>query len=142
MGFIFQQMYMMKILPFSITSCFRQQKVKVKGKQGGEAGKRRAAYAQNGNHRYRRQRYQRGFWWTASAGVYLQKHDEPSQTAFADEPTGALNRTSSNEVMDELVKLNNKGTTIVMVTHDAKVAAKCGRVLLSWTAISRVNIQV
>lgn len=48
---------------------------------------------------------------------------------FADEPTGALNRTSSNEVMDELVKLNNEGTTIVMVTHDAKVAAKCGRVL-------------
>lgn len=31
--------------------------------------------------------------------------------------------------MDELVKLNNEGTTIVMVTHDAKVAAKCGRVL-------------
>lgn len=61
--------------------------------------------------------------------MYLQKHDEPSQTAFADEPTGALNRTSSNEVMDELVKLNNEGTTIVMVTHDAKVAAKCGRVL-------------
>ena len=48
---------------------------------------------------------------------------------LADEPTGALNRTSSNEVMDELVKLNNEGTTIVMVTHDAKVAAKCGRVL-------------
>ena len=48
---------------------------------------------------------------------------------FADEPTGALNRTSSNEVMDELVKLNGEGTTIVMVTHDAKVAAKCGRVL-------------
>ena len=43
---------------------------------------------------------------------------------------GALNRTSSNEVMDELVKLNGEGTTIVMVTHDAKVAAKCGRVPL------------
>lgn len=48
---------------------------------------------------------------------------------FADEPTGALNRTSSMEVMDELVKLNNEGTTIVMVTHDSKVAAKCKRVL-------------
>ena len=48
---------------------------------------------------------------------------------FADEPTGALNRTSSNEVMEELVKLNQEGTTIMMVTHDAKVAAKCSRVL-------------
>ena len=48
---------------------------------------------------------------------------------FADEPTGALNRTSSNEVMEELVKLNKEGTTIMMVTHDAKVAAKCSRVL-------------
>lgn len=48
---------------------------------------------------------------------------------FADEPTGALNRASSTEVMDELVKLNSEGTAIMMVTHDAKVAAKCKRVL-------------
>ena len=48
---------------------------------------------------------------------------------FADEPTGALNRTASNEVMEELVRLNQEGTTIMMVTHDAKVAAKCTRVL-------------
>ena len=48
---------------------------------------------------------------------------------FADEPTGALNRTSSNEVMEELVKINKEGTTIMMVTHDVKVAAKCSRVL-------------
>lgn len=47
---------------------------------------------------------------------------------FADEPTGALNRTSSAEVMDELVKINNDGTTIMMVTHDAKVAARCTKV--------------
>ena len=48
---------------------------------------------------------------------------------FADEPTGALNRNTSNEVMEELVMLNKEGTTIMMVTHDAKVAAKCSRVL-------------
>jgi putative ABC transport system ATP-binding protein len=48
---------------------------------------------------------------------------------FADEPTGALNRASSDEVMEELTKLNNEGTTIMLVTHDAKVAAKCTRVL-------------
>ncbi len=48
---------------------------------------------------------------------------------FADEPTGALNRTSSEEVMEELAKLNADGTTIMLVTHDVKVAAKCTRVL-------------
>ena len=48
---------------------------------------------------------------------------------FADEPTGALNRTSSDEVMTELTKLNNNGTTIMLVTHDVKVAAKCTRVI-------------
>lgn len=47
---------------------------------------------------------------------------------FADEPTGALNRSSSEEVMEELLKINDEGTTIMMVTHDAKVAAKCQRI--------------
>ncbi|MBR6850812.1 MAG: ABC transporter ATP-binding protein, partial [Lachnospiraceae bacterium] len=48
---------------------------------------------------------------------------------FADEPTGALNRQSSSEVMEEIEKLNADGTTILMVTHDAKVASRCSRVL-------------
>ena len=48
---------------------------------------------------------------------------------FADEPTGALNRTSSDEVMEELTKLNNDGTTIMLVTHDVKVASMCTRVM-------------
>ncbi len=48
---------------------------------------------------------------------------------YADEPTGALNRTSSDEVMEELAKLNRDGTTMMLVTHDVKVAAKCTKVL-------------
>lgn len=48
---------------------------------------------------------------------------------FADEPTGALNRSSSEEVMEELLKINQEGTTIMMVTHDSKVAAKCQKVI-------------
>jgi putative ABC transport system ATP-binding protein len=51
------------------------------------------------------------------------------QMIFADEPTGALNRASSDEVMDELEKLNSEGTTLMLVTHDSKVAARCSRVL-------------
>lgn len=48
---------------------------------------------------------------------------------FADEPTGALNRTASEEVMKELRKINDEGTAIMLVTHDVKVASKCTRVL-------------
>ena len=48
---------------------------------------------------------------------------------FADEPTGALNKQSAEEVMDELVKLNNAGATIMLVSHDIKVASKCTRVM-------------
>ena len=62
------------------------------------------------------------------AGIVRAVINHPA-VVFADEPTGALNRTASNEVMEELVKLNKEGTTIMMVTHDAKVAAKCSRVL-------------
>lgn len=48
---------------------------------------------------------------------------------FADEPTGALNRGAAEEVLKELNRINREGTTIMMVTHDVKVAAKCSRIL-------------
>lgn len=48
---------------------------------------------------------------------------------FADEPTGALNKSAAAEVMAEFEKLNSEGTTILMVTHDSKVASVCSRVL-------------
>ena len=48
---------------------------------------------------------------------------------FADEPTGALNQSAAQEVMAEFTRLNQEGTTILMVTHDSKVAARCGRIL-------------
>lgn len=48
---------------------------------------------------------------------------------FADEPTGSLNSKASKEVMDEMNILNQEGTTILLVTHDVKVAAKTDKVL-------------
>ncbi|MDD5935577.1 MAG: ABC transporter ATP-binding protein [Clostridiales bacterium] len=48
---------------------------------------------------------------------------------FADEPTGALNQQNSAEVIAELNKINKEGTTIMLVTHDMKVAAKCDRIM-------------
>lgn len=48
---------------------------------------------------------------------------------FADEPTGALNRQSTDEVLEILNQINEEGISIMMVTHDLKVAAKCERIL-------------
>jgi putative ABC transport system ATP-binding protein len=48
---------------------------------------------------------------------------------FGDEPTGALNSTSANEIMALLAEIHRSGTTILLVTHDVRVAAKTERVL-------------
>ncbi|MGL6202370.1 MAG: ABC transporter ATP-binding protein [Lachnospiraceae bacterium] len=48
---------------------------------------------------------------------------------FADEPTGSLNKQTSTEVMDEIIRVNREGTAVLLVTHDVRVAAKCDRVL-------------
>jgi putative ABC transport system ATP-binding protein len=47
---------------------------------------------------------------------------------LADEPTGNLDAQAANEIMDVLGNLNKAGRTIVLVTHDAGIAARCARV--------------
>ena len=47
---------------------------------------------------------------------------------LADEPTGALNKAASEEIMEEFVRLNREGMSILIVTHDSKVASRCDRV--------------
>ena len=46
---------------------------------------------------------------------------------LADEPTGNLDSRTSVEVMDIFQKLNEKGITIIMVTHEPDIAAYCRR---------------
>lgn len=48
---------------------------------------------------------------------------------FADEPTGALNRKNTTDVLDLLTKLNSEGQSILMVTHDIKAALRATRLL-------------
>ena len=130
MGFIFQQMYMMKnlsVLDNIILPAVKSDKIK-------ESRKETVSRARTLMNRL-------GISETADndinevSGGQLQRAcicrsmmNRP-RMIFADEPTGALNRTSSEEVMEELEKLNAEGTTVMLVTHDAKVAAKCTRVL-------------
>ncbi|MBO5165647.1 MAG: ABC transporter ATP-binding protein [Lachnospiraceae bacterium] len=130
MGFIFQQMYMMKnltvldniVLP-AMESKKTAESKKEKTKRGEELMRKLdiIEVADNDINEVSGGQLQR-------ACICRSMINKP-KVLFADEPTGALNRTASNEVMNELVKLNGEGTTIMMVTHDAKVAAKCSRVL-------------
>lgn len=48
---------------------------------------------------------------------------------FADEPTGALNRRNTTEVLNLLTEINGEGQSIVMVTHDIKSALRGNRIL-------------
>lgn len=48
---------------------------------------------------------------------------------FGDEPTGALNSKSAKEIMNIITQINQNGTTVMLVTHDAQVAAKTERIL-------------
>ncbi len=130
MGFIFQQMYMLKNLSVmdNILLPARQ------SKNNPMSSKEKLEYCRDLMHKL-------GIIEIADndinevSGGQLQRAcicrsmiNKPKMI-FADEPTGALNRSSSDEVMEELCRINSEGTTIMLVTHDAKVAARCTRVL-------------
>ena len=48
---------------------------------------------------------------------------------FADEPTGALDSRSTDELLSLFARINRRGQTILMVTHSVKAASRAGRVL-------------
>lgn len=130
MGFIFQQMYMMKnltILDNILLPAFESRKGKESKEQKVERAKALmkklaiSEIADNDINEVSGGQLQR-------ACICRSMINNPG-ILFADEPTGALNRSTSREVMDEIVRLNDSGTTVMMVTHDAGIAAKCKRVL-------------
>lgn len=62
------------------------------------------------------------------AGICRALMNSP-KIIFGDEPTGALNSKSAQDIMDILLKINEEGTAIMLVTHDAKMAARAERIL-------------
>ena len=130
MGFIFQQMFMLKNLTIMDNIILPATQVK-------KEGETRKDIVDRGHELMRRL----GIIDVADndinevSGGQLQRACicrsliNNTKVIFADEPTGALNRQSADEVMAELVKLNEDGTTIMLVTHDIKVASKCTRVM-------------
>lgn len=130
MGFIFQQMYMLKnltVLDNIILPAAQSKKNRSSHRQTDERGRalmRRLGIddvSDNDINEVSGGQLQR-------ACICRSMINNPKMI-FADEPTGALNRSSSDEVMNELLSLNHDGTTVMCVTHDPKVAAKCSRVL-------------
>ena len=48
---------------------------------------------------------------------------------LADEPTGALDQKTGEQVMKLFHSLNDEGNTIIMITHDSKIASHAGRIV-------------
>lgn len=130
MGFVFQQMYMLKNLTVYDNIILP------------------AYQSKNGKHN-RKEIKERGVMLMHKLGISeIADHDinevsggqlqracicrsliNHPRILFADEPTGALNQQTSKEVMQEFNKINEEGTTVMMVTHSVKVAAKNDRIL-------------
>jgi len=48
---------------------------------------------------------------------------------LADEPTGALDTKTSEEIMDILTDLNKKGKTLIIITHEPYIAKRCKKII-------------
>lgn len=132
MGFVFQQMYMLKnlslydniILPAYQSPEGKSKKGRLEIQQRAKKLMQKlhiADVSDNGVNEVSGGQLQR-------ACIARALINQP-KIIFADEPTGALNKQNSIEVMEELVGINKEGTSIMLVTHDMKVASKCERVL-------------
>lgn len=62
------------------------------------------------------------------AGICRALISDP-KIIFGDEPTGALNSKSAQEIMDIISDINTEGTAVILVTHDATVAARTERIM-------------
>lgn len=97
----------------------------------------------------KKERYERGVEALTAVGLGDRVHHKPNELSggqrqrvaiarsiinsprilLADEPTGNLDSKSGEEVLGIFKSLNDKGTTIVMVTHEEDVAAHCKRII-------------
>lgn len=129
MGFIFQQMHMLKNLSIYdniLLPAYESKKGKDKNKINNRAKELMhklgiSEIADNDTNEVSGGQLQR-------ACICRSLINSPKMI-FADEPTGALNQQNSREVMKELNRINQEGTTIMLVTHDLKVAAKCDKIM-------------
>lgn len=128
MGFIFQQPHFLKNLSLKDNIIFPGLRL---GKRSNDQVKKRAEELMKRMNILEHANYEI----TKVSGGQLQRAsicraliNEP-EILFADEPTGALNSSSTQEVMNIINTINAQGTAVLVVTHDAKVAARAERVI-------------
>lgn len=128
MGFVFQQMYMMKKLNIMDNIILPGYQAKIRSRAEvnivAEELMRRLGIIDTADR-----------FITEVSGGQLQRAclcraliNNPKMI-FADEPTGALNQKASMDVINELVKANRQGTSVMMVTHSEKIASCSERVI-------------
>lgn len=52
-----------------------------------------------------------------------------TKVLLADEPTGALDQNTSNEIINCFEEINKTGTTVILITHDMNIAKRCNRII-------------
>ncbi|MCL2152601.1 MAG: ABC transporter ATP-binding protein [Oscillospiraceae bacterium] len=127
-GFVFQQMYLldnMSVLD-NILAC------------GLLVSKNRKAVADKAKQLLKRLNLDETIWRkfpaqisggeAQRAGIVRALINNP-KIVFADEPTGALNSSNGQAVLDALTEVNGQGQSVVMVTHDMKSARRGNRIL-------------
>ena len=71
----------------------------------------------------------RAFRWSKTACCNARAIINDPDIILADEPTGALDTKTSEEIMELFKYLNQQGKTVVIVTHDSKIAEQCDRII-------------
>ena len=133
-GFVFQQMNMMEnlnildniLLPAIQANKERKRLGKGKTALSGEAERRMRKLSISDLGQRKITEVSGGQLQRACICRSMMNHPE---ILFADEPTGALNQSATEEVMEALASLNREGATILMVTHDSRLASRCERIL-------------
>ena len=126
MGFVFQQPALLKNLNLLDNIIFPS--LRSHGRNGAEAEEKAKALMERTGilPLARRSITQTSGGQLQRAGICRALMGDP-EIIFADEPTGALNSSAAEEIMDIFSEINAQGTAVMMVTHDPKIAARDGR---------------
>ena len=68
-------------------------------------------------------------WWQQQRVAIARALVNEPELILADEPTGALDSKTSNEIMELIVNLNKQWKTIIMVTHTSEIAKYASRII-------------